>query len=133
MAAKTHKDLLVWQKSVALASSVYAATRLLPIEERFGLHQQLRRAAVAIATNIAEGSARSTAAEHLQFLHLARGSLAELETQTLIAIEQGYLSRESTVALQISELGRLLAGSIRTIASAKQQAHARACSPQLSR
>lgn len=128
-AIKTHKDLVVWRKSIALASAVYAATRLLPDEERFGLNEQLRRSAVSIASNIAEGCARSTTAALLESLHAARGSLAELETHAMIAIEQGYLRRESTLIEQMAEVGALLNTLIRGLGSARQAAHARACRP----
>jgi four helix bundle protein len=92
-AVKTHKDLLVWQKSIVLAGKVYAATRALPSEERFGLKQQLRRCSVSVASSIAEGSARRNRIEFVQLLHAARGVLSEIETQTMIAIGQGYCQK----------------------------------------
>jgi four helix bundle protein len=125
----SHKDLIVWRKSVSLASKVYAATRLLPSEERFGLNQQLRRAAISIASNIAEGSARSSRAEFIQFLHLARGSLSEIETQVMIAVDQGFIKESESPFAEIAEVGRLLNGLIRSLASANRTAHARACAP----
>ena len=126
---RSHKDLIVWQKSIALASAVYAATRMLPSEERFGLTQQLRRASVSIASNIAEGSARRSRAEFRQFLHIARGSLSELETQMMIAIDQGFISSGKSPVAGITEVGRLLNGLIRSLASSSTAAHAKACSP----
>ena len=130
---RSHKDLIVWQKSVALASRVYAATRKLPSEERFGLTRQLRRASVSIASNIAEGSARRSRSEFRHFLHIARGSLSELETQMMIAIDQRFIvSHESPIA-EIAEVGRLLNGLIRSLASSSTAAHAKACSPIVSR
>jgi len=125
---KSHKDLVVWQQSIALASAVYAATRSLSAEERFGLCKPLRRAAVAVATRIAEGSARRTTAEFVQFLQAARGSLSELETQILIASDQGCLTRAPELSAQIDEVGRLLNAQLRSLSSARQAAHARACS-----
>jgi four helix bundle protein len=122
----THKDLIVWQKSIALACKVYAATRTLPREERFGLSSQLRRAAVSIPSNIAEGSARRSRAEFMQFLHIARGSLSEIETQALIAADQGFLQSPSLLE-DISEVGRLLNGLLRSLSAASRTAHARAC------
>jgi four helix bundle protein len=124
---KSHKDLVVWQKSIALASAAYRATRLLPPED-FGLGSELRRAAAAIATRIAEGSARRTTTQFVQSLHLARGSLSELETQAMIAIDQGYLDSDTDLPSRITEVGRLIDALIRALNSAKQSAHARACS-----
>jgi four helix bundle protein len=130
---ESHKDLIVWQKAITLASTVYAATRRLPREERYGLNSQLRRAAVSIASNIAEGIARRNRAEFLQFLHIARGSLSELETQMMIAVEQDYLHAEESALENIAEVGRLLNGLIRRLKSATREAHANACSPQAGR
>jgi four helix bundle protein len=127
---KSHKDLVVWQKSVALASAVYAATRTLPNEEQSGLNAQLRRSAVLVATRIAEGFSRRTTAEFVQSLQLARGSLSELETQTLIAIDQSYLTRDLNLSVQIDDVDRLLGALIQDLRAAKQAAHARACSVQ---
>lgn len=124
----SHKGLFVWQRSIALASKVYAATRLLPSEERFGLNQQLRRAAISIASNIAEGSARRSRAEFIQFLHVARGSLSQIETQVLIAADQGLIGQHESLVDDIAEIGRLLDALIRSINSASRIAHANACS-----
>jgi four helix bundle protein len=129
---RSHKDLIVWQKSIALASRVYAATRMLPSEERFGLNQQLRRAAVSIASNIAEGSARRSRSEFRQFLHIARGSLSELETQIMIVIDQGFIASHESPIAEIAEVGGLLNGLIRSLASSSTAAHAKACSPNAS-
>lgn len=131
-AIRSHKDLIVWQKSVALASKVYAATRRLPSEERFGLNQQLRRAAVSIASNIAEGSARRSRAEFVQFLHIARGSLSEIETQMMIAIDQGFLPESDSPIKEITEVGNLLNGLIRSLLVADRMAHAKSCAPSSS-
>ena len=126
----SHKDLIVWQKSVALACKVYAATRLLPRDESFGLTSQLRRAAVSIPSNIAEGSARHSRAEYIQYLHLSRGSLAELETQYLIASRLAVLNDAAATLEEIAEVGRLLNGLIRSLVSSNRAAHAKACAPQ---
>ena len=88
---KSFRDLLVWQKAMALAKSVYCVVKYLPREETYGLSDQMRRAAVSIPSNIAEGQARQTKKEFLQFLWIARGSSAELETQLQLAIDLGYL------------------------------------------
>jgi four helix bundle protein len=107
---------------------VYAATRRLPTEERYGLISQLRRAAVSIPSNIAEGSARKNRNEFLQFLHIARGSLSELETQMMIAVEQGFLTQGESALEDVAEVGRLLNGLIRSLASSSRDSHAKACS-----
>jgi four helix bundle protein len=126
----SHKDLIVWQKAITLACKVYAASANLPREERYGLQIQMRRAAVSIASNIAEGSARRSRQEFIQYLHIARASLAEVETQFLIAIHQGLLADCSTTLGQITEVGRLLNGLIRSLVSSNRRAHAQACAPQ---
>lgn len=126
----SHKDLVVWQKSIALACKVYAGTRLLPRDERFSLISQLRRAAVSIPSNIAEGSARRSRAEFIHYLHIARGSLAELETQYLIASRLTLLKDTAATLEEIAEVGRLLNGLIRSLAASSRAAHARACSYQ---
>jgi carbamoyl-phosphate synthase large subunit len=84
---KHYKDLLGWQKGILLTKLVYKLTATFPTEERFGLTSQLRRAAVSVPSNIAEGQARHGTKEFLQFLSHAEGSLAELETQLLLSIE----------------------------------------------
>ena len=124
----SHKDLIVWQKAVALAGKVYAATRRLPRDERFGLSLQLRRAAISIPSNIAEGSARRTRAEFVQYLHIARGSLSEVETQMLIVRDQGLL-RASDCLLEDIEIGRMLNALMSRLSVNRQAAHAKACSP----
>jgi four helix bundle protein len=126
---ESHKDLIVWQKAIKLAGRVYAATRQLPSEERYGLNSQLRRAAVSIPSNIAEGAARKNRAEFLQFLHIARGSLSELETQMLITVQQDLVSSEMAGLEDIAEVGRLLNGLISKLLSSHREAHAHACSP----
>jgi four helix bundle protein len=98
---QSYKELLAWQRSMALASEVYRATKLFPREETYGLTSQLRRSAVSVPSNIAEGQGRASRGEFIQFLCTARGSLFELETQLLIAKEIGYLKPDS--GAQISE------------------------------
>src|SRR6266571_7141138 len=87
---RSYKDLLVWQKGTALAQLVYQVTKNFPSEEKFGLIAQMRRAAISIPSKIAEGQARHTTGEFVQFLSHAEGSVAELETQFVIAGELGY-------------------------------------------
>lgn len=90
---QSFRDLIVWQKSVALAVSIYRMTALFPKEEMYGLSSQLRRAAVSVASNISEGQGRSTTGEFRQFLGMARGSNCEVQTQLVIAGELGYANR----------------------------------------
>ena len=112
-----YRDLQVWQKSVRLCESVYRLCRRLPRSETFALGDQLRRSAVSIASNIAEGHARNHTAEYLQFLATSRGSLAELETQLTIAVSVDYFT-EAEVAPLHSEcdvVGRMLAGLVKKL------------------
>ena len=90
---KRYRDLLIWQKGMALAKQVYAMTRAFPGDERFGLTAQMRRAAVSVPSNIAEGQARRGRKEFVQFLSHAEGSLAELDTQLRLAVELGCCPR----------------------------------------
>jgi four helix bundle protein len=88
--ARSFKDLLVWQKGMALVREIYGITGSFPNEEKFGLVSQMRRAAVSIPSNIAEGQARHTTNEFILFISHAEGSVAELETQLILAIDLGY-------------------------------------------
>jgi four helix bundle protein len=126
----SHKDLIVWQKSVALACKVYAASRSLPRDERFGLQRQLRQTAVAVASRIAEGSASQSRTQFVQCLHASRCSLAELETQYLIASRLAPGNDTAATLEEITEVGRLLNGLIRSLVSQTRAAHATACAPQ---
>ena len=107
-----HKDLVVWQKALVLAVEVHRLTDSFPTIERFGLTSQMRRAAVSIPSNVAEGAARRTTKDFVAFVHIARGSLAELETQLLLAQQVGYLRPEQMEPLmeRLNEVGRLLTG-----------------------
>ncbi len=109
-----HRDLAVWQKSMALAVSVHALSKQMPGEETFGLASQMRRAAVSAPSNTAEGAARHTTKEFLTFLYIARGSLAELETQLRLTRAIGYLPDElvSPALASTDEVGRLLTSVI---------------------
>ncbi|HKO35452.1 MAG TPA: four helix bundle protein [Pyrinomonadaceae bacterium] len=91
---KSYHDLLVWQKGIALVKRIYEITRTFPDSEKFGLVSQMRRAAVSIPSNIAEGQARHTTGSFIQFIAIDEGSVAELDTQLLIAIELGYCKSE---------------------------------------
>lgn len=111
----TFRDLESWQKAFDLALSVYSVTRTFPKEETYGLTIQLRRAAVSVVSNIAEGKGRSSDKELLQFLATAKGSLFEVETQLELAKHLSYLSasQAETLASKVSETGRLLNGLMR--------------------
>ena len=105
----SYKDLVVWQKALDLVEMVYDVTRLFPREELYGLTSQLRRAAVSVPSNIAEGHSRHSTAEFRHFLSIANGSLAEIETQLLIArrlnyIEQGTLQNLLSTQAEISKM-----------------------------
>ena len=106
----TYKDLVAWQKGIELVTAVYRATREFPKEEMYGLTSQLRRAAVSVPSNIAEGQARYSHHEFQHFLRTARGSLAEVETQLIIARNLGHLQEADMMELMKStaELGRIL-------------------------
>ena len=109
-----YRDLVVWKKSVDLASSIYDITNAFPREEVYGLTSQLRRAAVSVPSNIAEGQGRQMPGEFKQFLRHSRGSLMEIETQLIIAKRLGYLSADICESLlaEASQIGRMLNGLI---------------------
>ena len=108
----SYRDLLVWQKGIALTKSIYRITQNFPSEERYGLISQMRRAAVSIPSNIAEGQARRTTGEFLQFLSHAEGSLAELDTQVFLSLELRFLPEAEGHPLfdLITELRKMLNG-----------------------
>ncbi len=92
--ARSYRELLVWQKAKALAGQIYKDTEQFPKAETYGLTSQIRRAAVSVASNIAEGQGRLTSGEFLHFLGQARGSLLELDTQLAIALDLNYLKAD---------------------------------------
>lgn len=96
-----YKELKIWQRSVNLATTVYAITQSFPKTEQYGLVQQIRRAVVSISSNIAEGAGRKTNKEFGYFLNIAYGSLYELETQLIISTNLGYLEQEKNSKLEI--------------------------------
>src|SRR6266496_482321 len=108
----SYRDPVAWQKAMLLVREIYLATRTFSREELYGLRSQLRRAAVSVPSNIAEGQARYSRREFYHFLNIARGSLAEVETQILLANDLGYLGADQTSVLvdKSSELGRILNG-----------------------
>jgi four helix bundle protein len=107
---RNHKDLILWQRAVILAKEVHVLSRQFPRQEMFGLTSQVRRAAVSVASNIAEGAARRTTKDFIAFLHISRGSLAELETQLILArhFEYAHALQLVPVMALVEEVGRLL-------------------------
>jgi four helix bundle protein len=127
MAVKSFRDSIAWQRAMDLSHEVYQVTRSFPKEEMFGLTNQLRRASVSIASNIAEGQGRLTQGEFLHFLGMARGSALEVETQLEIAKREGFASviaieRAQSVA---SEVVRILNAVITSLRKSKQNADRR--------
>jgi len=90
--ATSYRDLIVWQKSIVLVKQIYKLTSIFPSEEKFGLISQLRRAAVSIPSNVAEGQARRTTGDFIHFVSNAEGSVAEVETQLILAVELSFCS-----------------------------------------
>ena len=110
MSVLSYQDLLVWQRAMDYVVVCYEITRDFPKEEIYGLTSQLRRSAVSIPSNIAEGHGRNTRGEYIQFLGIARGSLKESETQVILASRLNYLSQEKSqnALLKSKEVGILL-------------------------
>lgn len=113
----SHKDLIVWQKGIDLAIIIYKLTSKFPPEEKFGLINQMRRAAVSISSNIAEGRSRSTRKDFAQFLHIALGSVSELETQLEIAkrLEYGGKVDYNETVATLQEVSKMLASIIASL------------------
>ena len=114
-----YKELLVWQKGMLLAKLVYQLTQKFPAEERYGLTSQLRRAAISVPSNIAEGQARRGTNEFLQFLSVAEGSLAELDTQLSLSVELGFAQQADVepALKEIDELQKMLVALKRKLSS----------------
>jgi four helix bundle protein len=114
---QSYRDLIAWQKGIDLVTAIYRLTQQFPREELYGLSNQLRRAAVSVPSNIAEGQARFSPKEFHHFLATARGSLVEIETQVIIAEKLKYLEPEvcQSILEQTAELGRILNGLIASI------------------
>ena len=115
--ARNFRELLVWQKAAAVAVEVYRVTQSWPKIEQYGLVSQVRRAAVSVVSNIAEGEGRRSAKEFCRFLQIAHGSLREVEAQLFIARELGYVDNElfDRLDLACAEVGRMLNGLMRTL------------------
>ena len=117
MAVKSYQDLETWQTAMDLVAEVYRVTKLFPKDEIYGLTNQLRRAAVSVPSNIAEGQGRDSTKEFLHYLSMAHGSLCEVETQLLIAQRLGYLNQEDAErsASLAASVGRLINGLSRSL------------------
>jgi four helix bundle protein len=115
--ARYYKDLIAWQKSMDLVSALYDATESFPKRETYSLTDQMRRAAVSVPSNIAEGRAHYTDREFRHFLRRSRGSVAELETQVMIARQRNYLSESQASELlkRTDEVSRILSGLINSL------------------
>ena len=115
--SEKYRDLLVWQRAMELVKEIYRVTKTFPKEEVYGLTAQIRRAAIAVPSNIAEGKGRYSTADVNHFLVQARGSLYELETQVLIATDLKYLSEAESKKLldRSDEVAKLLNGLIRSL------------------
>ena len=117
MKSQSYKDLIVWQKAIDMATWIYGLTKQFPKEEIYGITSQMRRAAVSVPSNIAEGQSRQHKTEFRQFLHIAKGSLSELETQLTIANNLGYAKEKDFQdgTARIDETSKLLYSLIRKL------------------
>jgi four helix bundle protein len=111
----TFRELVAWQKAMELAKLVYRLTVKMPREEQFGLTNQMRRAAVSIPSNIAEGFGRQSRPDLIKYLRIARGSLNELSTQTQLALDLNMLTDISQLSPAVAEVDRILQGLIRSL------------------
>ena len=118
---RAHHDLRVWQEAMEFVKMIYQSSSSFPESENFGLKSQIRRAAISVPSNIAEGAARTSAKEFLQFLSISRGSLSEVETQILISKNLGYLKNPDHVMEQNDKVFGLLGGLINSLRERKNQ------------
>lgn len=109
------KDLIVWQKSIILVEEVYKLVKLLPKEETYALSDQMRRSAVSIPSNIAEGFDRNSIKEYIQFLYISIASASELETQIIISNKIGYIKQSENILNQLIEVKKMLRGLIKSL------------------
>ncbi len=112
-----YDELVVWQKAMVLVTEIYKVTTTFPSDERFGLTSQLRRAAVSIPSNIAEGHGRKSTGAYINHLSIAHGSLMEVETQLQISVRLDFINENamSTLLVQTQEIGKMLNGLIRSL------------------
>ena len=118
---KPHHKLEIWKRSLTLVTEIYKMTAQFPNEEKFGLVSQMRRAAVSIPSNIAEGAARNSRKEFINYLHIAQGSIAELETQIVISDKLNFIDSSQTEFLvrEIDEISKMIIGLQRSLRSPK--------------
>ena len=123
MGIRNYRDLKVWQRAMDLVSGIYEITKAFPREEMYGLTSQIRRAAVSVPSNIAEGQGRRSDREFSRFLSIAHGSLREMETQVLIAQRLGYLQDENADGMLglSAEVGRLMNGLSKRLSAETRQ------------
>ena len=116
---KSYKDLVVWQKGIEIAKLVYRLSARFPAEEKFGLVSQMRRAAVSVPSNIAEGQARHTTGEFIQFISHAEGSVAELSTQLILATELSFCSQKHSQPISdlLEDVRKMLNGLRRRLSA----------------
>jgi len=112
---RAHHNLVAWQDAMELVKEVYRATADFPASESFGLTNQLRRAAVSVPSNLAEGAGREGTKEFLQFLSISRGSLCELETQIILAKNLGYMNNPDNLLTRIDRLFALMGGLMNSL------------------
>jgi four helix bundle protein len=112
---KAHHKLKVWQRSIDFVIEIYKLTEEFPKSELYGLTSQMRRAAVSIASNISEGAGRNSRKEFKQFLSISQGSVAELETQLIIAEKLGYCSDINSLFSELDEISKMIIGLIKTL------------------
>jgi len=114
---ETHKNLLVWQKSIAFVTHIYQLTKRFPKEELYCIVSQIRRSAISIPSNITEGFARKNTKEYIQFLYVSLGSASELETQLIISSNLDYMeiSRLQDIQSELTEIIRMLTGLIKSL------------------
>lgn len=124
MAATTHLDLIVWRKAVTLASRVHRVTASFTGYDRQTLSLQMRRCAISVPSNIAEGAARGSRNEYIRFLDIARGSLSELETQVYICTDLQLLPADCHIREDVAEVGRMLTAMIRRLREHRDKARA---------
>jgi four helix bundle protein len=117
MSIRSYRDLVAWQKAIALAKAVYIACESFPKNETYGLSSQVKRSVVSVAANLAEGHSRETTRDFLRFINIAYGSLSETETHLILANELGMISMQSLEDMleQSAEIGRILNGLSRSL------------------
>ncbi|MBU4272082.1 MAG: four helix bundle protein [Planctomycetes bacterium] len=117
MSVKDYRDLIVWQKAMNLVETIYRTTKTFPREEIYGLTSQIRRAAISIPSNIAEGNGRHTTRDYVHFLGMAYGSVKEVETQVLISERLRYINsdRSGELVQMTTEIARLISGLVNSL------------------